>query len=159
MVFLCNIYLDKIYIHLRTAHNNINAPEYRLPLVILGSLTLPLAIASYGWIAQTHLPLPLMLFCVGAMGFTLMLGYLPVMAYVVDALGLYAASGMTAMIVARCLMGTFFPLAAGPLVKRFGSGWGFTVLGAISVAMAPIPMVLYRHGARWRLRSPYTSQS
>lgn len=158
MVALCNVYLDRIYIHLRATHHGVNAPEYRLPLVILGSLALPVAVAAYGWIAQSRLPLPAMLACVALLGFTMMLGYLPVTAYVVDALGVYSASGMTAMIVSRCLMGTFFPLAAGPLVRRFGYGWGFTVLAGISVALAPIPMVLYRYGGRWRERSPYTRQ-
>ncbi|KAK5955960.1 hypothetical protein OHC33_002533 [Knufia fluminis] len=159
MVIVCNLYLDKIYIKLREANNGIGQPEYRLPFVIIGSVTLPMAVAAYGWIVDKRLPLSVLLVCVGVMGNTMMLGYLPMSAYIVDMLGLYSASGMTAVIVARCLMGTFFPMAATPLVSKFGYGWGFTVLAGISIALAPIPMLLYRYGARWRQRSPYTSQS
>ena len=159
MILICNVYLDKIYIKLRAANGGIGQPEFRLPLVIFGSFSLPMAVAIYGWVSEKRLPLPVLLVSVGLLGFTLMLGYLPVMAYVVDALGIYSASGMTAMIVTRCLMGTFFPLAADPLVKKLGYGWGFTVLGGISIALAPIPMLLYRYGTKWRQRSSYTSQS
>lgn len=159
MVLLCNVYLDKIYIKLRESNGGIGQPEFRLPLVIVGSVTLPMAVALYGWVAEKRLPLPVLLVCIGLLALTLMLGYLPLMAYVVDALSLYSASGMTAMIVSRCLMGTFFPLAAGSLVDKFGYGLGFTVLAGISIALAPIPMLLFRYGAKWRQRSPYTSQS
>jgi len=159
MVLLCNVYLDKIYVKLRESNNGVGQPEFRLPLVIVGSVTLPAAVIVFGWVAEKRLPLPLVLFCIGFLGFTLMLGYLPLVAYVVDALGIYAASGMTAMIVSRCLMGTFFPLTVEPLVKKLGWGWGFTVLGGISIALAPLPMLMFRYGAKWRQRSPYTSQS
>jgi hypothetical protein len=78
------------------------------------------------------------------------------MAYVVDAFSLYSASALTGLIVARCLMGTFLPLAAAPLIERFGYGWAFTCFGALSLLLAPIPVVVFAYGEAWRQRSKYT---
>jgi MFS family permease len=155
-VFICNSFLDRIYIRLRATHDGIGQPEFRLPLAIIGAFTIPFAVALYGWVAHLHLPLPLLLFSIGFVGCTLILATLPLSAYVVDAFGLYSASAMTGFIVARCLMGTFLPLATTPLVEAFGYGWGFTVLGLVNLSVAPIPLVVMKYGAHWRYKSKYT---
>lgn len=118
---------------------------------------MPVVIALYGWIAQGQLPLPLLLLVLALWGGALTFGFLPLMAFVVDAFKLYSASAMTAIIVTRCLMGTFLPLTTEPLVEKFGYGWAFTLLGAISLCLAPIPVVVFRYGSRWRQRSSYTA--
>lgn len=155
---MCNRFLDKIYIKLRDSHNGVGQPEYRLPLAIVGGMTLPLAVVSYGWGAQLRLPLPLMLSSVGLLGFALMLAFLPLTAYVVDAFGLYSASAMTGLIVTRCLMGTFLPLLTGPAVDYLGYGWGFTVFGTASLCLIPIPILVLRYGPSWRQLSRYTRE-
>ena len=152
----CNYALDRIYIKLRDAHQGVGGPELRLPLVIVGGMTLPLFVALYGWSAQAHLSLPFLLFAVGMIGMTMMLAMLPLMAYIVDAFGIYSASALTAVIVSRCLMGTFLPLATVPLVESFGHGWGFTVLGAILLVLLPIPVLVMRYGKVWRQCSEYS---
>jgi hypothetical protein len=97
-----------------------------------------------------------LLFTVCAMGTALMLALIPVMAYVVDAFGLFSASAMTGIIVTRCLMSTFMPLTTAPLVAKMGYGWGFTVLAGFMLLLAPIPMVMLRYGAHWRKFSKYS---
>ncbi|TQN65305.1 Efflux pump radE [Colletotrichum shisoi] len=154
-VLVSNFSLDRIYIKLR-GNDPVGRPEYRLPLVIFGAFTLPLSITAYGWIAQLHLPVGFLLLSVATLGFTLLMASLPLSAYVVDAAGLYSASAMTGVIVTRCLAGTFLPLASGPLVQTFGYGWGFTMLGAFSMCLAPIPVVIMRYGHVWRQKSEYT---
>jgi hypothetical protein len=117
---------------------------------------MPFLIMAFGWIAEFRLPLPLLLFTIALIGNTTMLGFLPVTSYVVDASKLYAASAMTALIVTRCLMGTFLPLTTAPLVRKFGYGWAFTMLGSASLILAPIPVFIFRYGAKWRQSSKYT---
>ncbi|KAI0506556.1 MFS transporter [Xylaria bambusicola] len=155
LLFL-NFLLDKIYVKLRDQHKGVGAPEFRLPIGILGAFGLPLSVVAYGWASQLRLPLPLLLFAVGLVGTTLMLVILPLNAYVVDAFGLYAASGMTAIIVTRCLMSTVLPLATDPLVQRFGWGLGVSVLGGIGIVLVPIPILVFKFGSRWRQLSKYT---
>ncbi|KAH0842118.1 hypothetical protein AYO21_00249 [Fonsecaea monophora] len=161
-VVICNLFLDRIYIRLRDTHKGSpvgGQPEYRLPLAIVGGFTLPLMVALYGWTADLRLPLPVLILVLVLLGAALMLGFIPLMAYVVDAFKLYSASAMTALIVTRCLMGTFLPLAVEPLVKAVGYGRGFTVLCALSLATAPIPVLIFRYGAKWRGRSTYTEDN
>lgn len=90
------------------------------------------------------------------MGFTLLLTVIPLSAYVVDACGMYSASAMTGVIVTRCLVGTFLPLATGPLAESLGYGWGFSCLGALSLVLAVIPVLVLRFGEGWRQRSEFT---
>jgi hypothetical protein len=93
---------------------------------------------------------------VSLLGFTLLLTIIPLQAYIVDAFGIYSASAMTGVIVTRCLAGTFLPLSTGPLVDRFGYGWGFTCLGALSISLAIVPVLVLRYGEKWRQRSEFT---
>ncbi|KAJ2974100.1 hypothetical protein NUW58_g8764 [Xylaria curta] len=155
-VFFANTFLDKIYVKLREKSKGAGAPEFRLPILIAGAYCLPLSVILYGWTSQLLLPLPFLLFVVGLYGTTLTLVYLPLNAYVVDALGIYAASGMTAIIVSRCLMSTLLPLATDPLVRKFDWGVGVSILGGTGLVIAPIPILVFRYGARWRQLSTYT---
>ncbi|ROW07762.1 hypothetical protein VMCG_03430 [Cytospora schulzeri] len=157
-VMVCNVFLDKIYIRLRNKHKGVGQPEYRLPLIIIGSILFPISIALYGWSTELRLHVAVLLLAVVLLGCFLMLSFLPLMAYVVDAFGIYSASSVTAVIVTRCLMGTFLPLATKPLVEKYGYGWGYTVLAAFSVAMIPIPVVLFKYGHKWRQLSKYTRE-
>lgn len=156
-VALCNLTLDRVYARMKArSPTNTGQPEFRLPIVIIGAFTLPFALAFYGWSAQLRLPVSVVLLSNVFVGFCLMLAFLPLSAYVVDAFGLYSASAMTGLIVSRCLMGTFLPLATTPLVEMYGYGWGFTVLGAIGLVLAPIPVVILRYGEQWRQCCKYT---
>jgi hypothetical protein len=120
---------------------------------------MPFIIAAYGWNAQLRPPLPVTLLTLGVLGATEILTFVPWMVYVADAFGIYSASAMTALIVTRCLMGTFLPLTVQPLVQKFGYGFAFTILGGIFLALAPIPVLVLRYGSRWRQRSSYTRDS
>ncbi|KAK0637449.1 major facilitator superfamily domain-containing protein [Bombardia bombarda] len=160
-VIICNRSLDAIYIHLRDSsktHPGVGLPEYRLPLSVVGSLAIPFAIAAYGWIIELRLPVPLLLAAVSLIGSTLMLTMIPIMAYVVDAFGLYSASALTGIIVTRCLAGTFLPLTTVPLVEKLGYGWGFTVFAAVSFCLAPISLLIFRYGHYWRQFSQYSRE-
>lgn len=153
---MCNQAIDRIYIHLRAQNNGVGQPEHRLPLVIVGGVGLPLSVMLYGWSAELQLPLYMVLLSVVLLGATLMFALLPLFAYVVDAFGVYSASALTALIVLRCLAGTFLPLTTTPLVDSLGYGWGFTVLGLGSLLLAPVPVVVMRYGAVWREKSEYS---
>lgn len=141
---------------MQKSHKGEAQAEFRLPLLIFGACTLPISVALYGWIAEERWPIGLMLFSIGFLGFALLVGVVPLMAYVVDAFGIYSASAMTAVLITRCLMGTFLPLATGAIVDKLGYGWAFTVLAGVCIAVAPIPMVVLKFGAKWRQLSMYS---
>jgi MFS family permease len=156
-VFICKYFLDGIYVLLRNRNKDQGKPEYRLPMVIFGGFALPLSLAFYGWTAEKILPFPLPLVATGLIGFVLIYAYIPLMTYVVDAFGRYSASALTGLIVMRCLMGTFLPLIVEPLVDAYGYGWGMTMIAGASLILAPIPLLVYKYGHKWRQSSKYTS--
>ncbi|TKA71545.1 hypothetical protein B0A55_07062 [Friedmanniomyces simplex] len=156
-IVVCNTCLDRITLRLQPAHLP-HQPELRLPIAIFGAFTLPLTLALYGWTAQLRLPIPILILSVALMGFTLILGLLPVTSYVVDAFGMYSASALTAVLITRCLMSTFLPMAAAPLASVWGWGWGMCGLGSVCLVLAPVPVLVFGYGGRWRQRSAFTKE-
>ncbi|KAK3697494.1 hypothetical protein LTR37_017440 [Vermiconidia calcicola] len=114
-IITCDLLVDRLYVKLRKRHGNKIYPEGRLPLVVFGAFTLPSIIALYGWSAAAHLPVAVLLLAVVLMGFAMMCSMVPMLTYVTDAFELYSASALTAVLVTRCLAGTFLPLATSPL--------------------------------------------
>lgn len=153
---ICHLLLDRIYNALKSPDSKKSEPENRLPLIIVSSVILPFVVALYGWVAQCILPVPLMLLAVALMGVFVIMAMVPLTAYVVDSFNLFSASAMTAVLITRCLMGTFLPLVTVPLSEAIGYGLGFTVLAAATLVLAPVPFLIWRYGGQWRQKSDFT---
>ncbi|KAH9843316.1 putative mfs multidrug transporter protein [Teratosphaeria destructans] len=154
-VVTCNFLVDYVYKHLSKKHGAI--PENRLPLVVFAAFALPLVVALYGWTADQKWPVALLIVSVVLQGFLCIGALVPVMAYVVDATGDYSASALTAVMIIRCLMGTFLPLAAAPLNDKLGYGLGIMSLAGLCLLMAIFPVLVMQYGRKWRQKSKYTS--
>jgi len=154
-VFVCNTFVDRIFVSLGKSSGNAH-PEHRLPLQIGGAAAFPVIVAMYGWVPYIQWPVALLLVTVGILGFITMMIMVPLTSYVVDSFGLYSASAMTMVLIARCLGGTLIPLTIPPLTNALGIGYGFLVLAAICVTLIPLPVVVMRYGSRWRQNSIYT---
>jgi hypothetical protein len=155
-MFLCKMWIDKIYGRLRASNGGVGLPEHRLPMAIIAAFLLPVALMMYGWCASFALPLPLLFTAVILIRIAIIMVHVPLMAYVVDACGIYSASAFTGVIVIRCLAGAFFPLGTAKLIQDLGYGLGFTVLSALSLVLAIIPVLLFKNGSRWRQYCRYT---
>ncbi|KAB8304151.1 hypothetical protein EYC80_003570 [Monilinia laxa] len=155
-VFVCDLLIDRIYMHLRGGNSERSKPEFRMPLTVISAFILPLSVALFGWVAEKGWPVGLLLFLVAVQGFSLLTAMVPLMAYVVDAFGLYSASALTAVLITRCLASTFLPLAVGPLTNKLGYGWGFMLVSGLLLVVAPIPSLVMRYGGKWRQWSAYT---
>jgi MFS family permease len=154
-LIICNLLLDRIYTKL-AAKSGKATPENRLPLMMISSVILPFVVAFYGWVPQLNLPVPLMLLTVVLFGVFVIMSMVPLMAYVVDTFSLFSASAITAILITRCLMGTFLPLVTAPLNDKVGYGLGFTVLSVACAMLSPIPFLIWRYGEQWRQKSEYT---
>ena len=153
---MCNLFLDRLYTMLGKSRGGTSQPEYRLPFLIAGAVFMPVAIALYGWIPDSHWPVYLLLLSVAFMGCLLLMISVSLAAYIVDAFGLYSASAMTIVLIARCLGGTLLPLALPPLTDALGLGNGFLVVAGICFVLIPLPIGVMRYGPRWRQNSVYT---
>jgi hypothetical protein len=126
----------------------------RLLHCIYFALLLPVTFFWYGWSADfgVHWIVPvlgLVPFGIGIVGI-----WQPIQAYIIDAYGHYAASGLAAFTVLRSLVAAFLPLAGPRLYSSLGLGWGNSLLGFICVALIPAPLLFYRYGGYLRKRYP-----
>ena len=153
----CTRLLDRIYKHLKeTRGNGLGQPEYRLPLLLPGTLLIPIGLLWYGWSAQHHLhwimpDIGAAIFAVGVK-----YGLQCTQLYALDVYTTYAASASAGSLFLRSLAGFAFPLFAPYLYQRLDLGWGNSVLALIALVIGlPTPFLLWFYGPSLRKRSTY----
>lgn len=76
--------------------------------------------------------------------------------YLVDTYGpMGGASALAANGLLRYTLGCVFPLFTVQMYDKLGIAWATSVFGFISLAMLPIPWVLFKMGKRIRARSGF----
>ncbi|KAJ5180563.1 hypothetical protein N7492_003773 [Penicillium capsulatum] len=141
---------DRLLNFLAARNNGVKKPEYRLPPMIAGGVCIPISLFIYGWTAyyKTHWIVPI----IGSafLGLGMLLSFMTISTYLVDAYTIYAASAMAANTVFRSLAGAMLPLAGPKMYERLGLGWGNSLLGFIALALCPLPLIFYIYGERIR---------
>ncbi|KAK8122752.1 hypothetical protein PG984_011422 [Apiospora sp. TS-2023a] len=127
-------------------------PEYRLPLLPVGSVVMPIGFFLYGWTAEKQVHWIAPIIGTAVIGIGNMIIFMCIQLYLVDSFGLYAASAMAANTLVRSVAGAVLPLAGLPMYERLGVGWGNSLLGFIALAFLPISIVIIRYGEYWRKR-------
>ncbi|KAM7219517.1 Major facilitator superfamily domain containing protein [Rhypophila decipiens] len=124
-------------------------PEDRLsPIITLpGSLTFPLGLFIYGWGAQKELHWIVPQIGTGITGFGSIIVFTAIQTYLIDAFeARWAASVIGANAVLRGIAGAVIPLAGLTLYEKLGWGWGNSLLGFVSLGLAPLPILLGVYG-------------
>lgn len=125
-------------------------PEYRLPLLPLGSAFIPIGLFLYGWAAQykVHWIVPIIGTALCGVGNILV--FFCIQTYLVDAFTVYAASAIASNTIIRSIAGGVLPLAGLRLFDRLGYGWGNSLLGFIAIAFLPTSFIILKFGERLR---------
>lgn len=142
---------DRDVVSRTRANNGVFEPEMRLPISIYFGLFLPITFFWYGWTTyyKNHWISPVLSlfpFSCGIIGL-----FLPITTYLVDCYPNYAASAIAASTVFRSLAGALLPLAGPRMYASLGLGWGNSLLGFLSVAMIPVPLLILKFGKRLRM--------
>ncbi|KAH8671539.1 major facilitator superfamily domain-containing protein [Xylariales sp. PMI_506] len=134
------------------AAGNKHVPEIRLKpaITVPSALALPIGLFLYGWTIYkaVHWIVPMigvLIFTAGLMGIMM-----SVQNYLLDTYPAYAASVTAAITVLRSVLGALLPLAGLDMYEALGLGWGNSLLAFISLALVPLPLVLFIFGARIR---------
>ncbi len=125
-------------------------PEFRLPLLWPGAFLIPAGLFMYGWSAEykVHWIVPLIgTFIFGA---GMIMTFMPIGTYLVDAYTTYAASAMAANTVLRSIGGALLPLAGRSMYQCLGLGWGNSLLAFIALGMTPMIWVFCKYGEKIR---------
>ena len=155
---ICAPVNDRIYRRLKKRNDNVGRPEFRIPLMIPGSLLVPLGLFIYGWSSQYHTHwigpnIGAALFAAGVI-----IGFQCIQTYLVDSYTRFAASAIAAATVLRSLAGFGFPLFAPSMYDALHYGWGNSLLGFIAIGLGvPAPFLLWFFGKKLRERSPFAA--
>jgi multidrug resistance protein len=147
---------DRIYMRLTARNNGVAKPEFRLPIMVLGTALMPLGLLWWGWAGQrhTHWIVPNLGSVVLAMGVYICSASVNV--YTIDVYNRYAASAVATNLVTRSMAGATFPLFAPYLFDDLGFGRGATVLAGAFFAVGMLTVaVLWWYGEAIRKRSRY----
>ncbi|PIA96378.1 putative transporter [Cercospora beticola] len=148
---------DVIFSRLTARNKGVSIPEFRVPLMIPGSIMVPLGLLWYGWTAETrmHWVLPNIGVAIFASG-TVIISQC-IQTYIIDGFAIYAASALATSTCLRSLCGFGFPLFAPYLESAIGYGWSSTILGILAIVVGfPAPLLLWRFGPTLRTKRPST---
>jgi hypothetical protein len=135
-------------------------PEMRLYGAMIGCIFPPIGLFWFAWTAKTsvHWISPVLAAIPISAGFVAV--FVAVVLYLVDAYeAMLGASAMGANGILRYILGAVFPLFTFQMYENLGIGWATSLLGFISVAMIPIPWVIWKWGKAIRKRSKYAHVS
>ncbi|QGA18471.1 hypothetical protein EYB26_006156 [Talaromyces marneffei] len=140
----------------RNAPNGHPAPEHRLYAGMAGSIFVPIGLFWYAWAAHPggHWAAAV------ASGIPFGLGafvlFLSSITYLVESYGTAAAaSALAANGSFRYLLGAVFPLFTIQMYEKLGVHWAGSVFAFLSLALLPIPWLLFKFGHRLREKSRF----
>ena len=149
---------DKFYKRLRRRNGGVGEAEFRIPLMNVGSLFIPVGFFIYAWTAQyrVHWIGPNIAAVIFSIGMIII--FQCTQTYIVDAYTQYAASALAASTVLRSIAAFGFPLFAPYMYDALDYGWGNSLLAFIAIGIGiPSPILLWIYGKRLREKSPYAA--
>ncbi|EED21472.1 MFS multidrug transporter, putative [Talaromyces stipitatus ATCC 10500] len=154
-----SIWDNKRYLREVEKQGGFAAPEARLPPCLVGCVALPVGLF---WFAWTNYPSIHWIVCILAgvpFGFGMVLVFLGVMNYLIDAYTIFAASVLAANSVLRSLCGAAFPLFTTYMYHNLGIHWASSVPAFLALACVPFPFLFYKYGAQIREKCKYAAES
>ncbi|KAK5167955.1 MFS siderochrome iron transporter 1 [Saxophila tyrrhenica] len=150
---------NKRYVKLLEQHKGFAPPEARLPPCMLGGICVPIGLF---WFAWTNYPSIHWMASIAAgvpFGFGMVLIFLGIMNYLIDAYTIFAASVLAANAVLRSLFGFAFPLFTTQMYTNLGIHWGSSIPAFLSLMCIPMPFLFYKYGPAIRERCKYAAQA
>ncbi|KAF2448197.1 bicyclomycin resistance protein [Karstenula rhodostoma CBS 690.94] len=137
-------------------NNGVVVPEERLIPMIIGGFLFPAGMFWFAWTSSpniTWVPQVLSGIFIGA---GVLMIFLQGLNYIIDCYLMYANSAIAANTFLRSGFGAGFPLFATAMYHTLGVNWATSVLGFITAALFPVPILFYFYGARIRKMSKYS---
>ncbi|GAB0133348.1 hypothetical protein EsDP_00001760 [Epichloe bromicola] len=156
--FLAVVYIDRRTYPALEVRYGVGAvpPEYRLYGAMVGCALNPASLFWFGWAANAgvYWPCPVVAAVPFAVGNIMV--YSSGALYIMNSYGsLHGASALSANSLLRYAAGGAFPLFTVQMFSSLGIGWASSLLGLVSVALVPVPWVLFKYGKRIRAHSQY----
>jgi multidrug resistance protein len=140
--------VDKIY--RKKAVDGPVKPEYRIVPLIPTAFFIPVGLFWYGWSAEykTHWIVPELGTVFVGIGMNALM--MCVSTYFIDSYPRYEASAVAATTAVRSLIGALVPLFGRSMYEAMSLGWGTSLLGFLTLVLAPLPWFFFKYGERIR---------
>lgn len=147
------------YVKVSEKHQGFAPPEARLPPCLVASVAIPIGLF---WFAWTNYPSIHFMASIAAgvpFGFGMVLVFLSILNYLIDAYTIFAASVLAANSVIRSLFGAAFPLFTTYMYQDLGIHWASSIPAFLALACVPFPFLFYKYGPAIRTRCKFAAQS
>ncbi|KAJ4319829.1 MFS siderochrome iron transporter 1 [Neodidymelliopsis sp. IMI 364377] len=144
---------------IKDSPSGVAAPEARLPPAIIGSVAMPIGLFWFAWTNSPSIHWIVSIMAGAPFGFGMVLVFLSIMNYLIDAYLIYAASVLAANSVLRSLFGAAFPLFTSNMYADLGIHWASSIPAFLALACVPFPFLFYKYGATIRLRCKFAAEA
>ena len=160
---LCAIMLVPIgnrqYLRSAACHGGIAPPEVRLKSAMAGGIAVPVGLFWFAWTNYPSIHWVSSVMAGAPFGFGMIVIFLAITSYLIDAYTIFAASVLASNSVLRSLFGFAFPLFTQYMYQSLGIHWASSVPAFLALACVPAPFILYKYGAAIRKLCPYAARS
>ncbi|EFE42601.1 MFS multidrug transporter, putative [Trichophyton verrucosum HKI 0517] len=154
-----NLLDNKRYAKVSKEYNGFAPPEERLPVAIIGGIAIPIGLFWFAWTNGPQIHWIVSIIASAPFGFGMVLVFLCLMNYLIDAYTIYAASVLAANSVLRSLFGAAFPLFTRYMYQNLGIHWASTIPAFLALACVPFPFLFYIYGANIRKRCKFAGEA
>lgn len=139
--------------------NNDPPPEARLPPLAIGAVALPIGLFWFAWTNGTSIHWPVSITAGIPFGFGMVMLFLSMINYLVDAYTIFAASVLAATAVLRAIFAAVFPLFTTQMYNKLGIHWASSIPAFLALICVPFPFIFMRYGERIRLSCKYAAEA
>lgn len=132
-------------------------PEDRLVCAVVGGVAIPISLFWFGWTNSPSISWWASVSSGVVFGFGMVLIFISIKNYLVDAYTVYSASVLAATVIMRSAFGAAFPLFTTYMYHGLGIHWATMIPAFFALACAPLPVLFYIYGEAIRKRCKYAA--
>lgn len=139
--------------------NGAAMPEARLPPAIMGSILLPVGLFWFAWTNGADIHWAVSITASGFFSAGIVLVFLSLLNYIIDAYVIFAASALAANSIIRSLFGAAFPLFTADMYESLGIHWASSIPAFLALLCVPFPFLFWKYGEAIRGRCKYAAEA
>jgi len=131
-------------------------PEERLPPMIIGAVILPIGLFWFAWTSSPNISWVPQVLAGIPIGMGILMIFMQGLNYIIDVYLMFANSAIAGNTFLRSLAGAGFPLFATQMYHTLGVDWATSLLGFLTIAMIPVPILFFIYGEKLRKMSRFS---
>ncbi|THX97590.1 putative aldehyde reductase I [Aureobasidium pullulans] len=132
-------------------------PEERMIPMIVGGALLPIGMFWFAWTSNPNIIWVPQVISGAFIGAGVLLVFLQGLNYIIDVYKVNANSAIAANTFFRSWLGAGFPMFATSMFNTLGVPWAMSLLGFLTLALFPVPILFFIYGEKIRKLSKFSA--